>query len=308
MILVTGATGFVGKAVCSRLARSPTSWIGIGRDAMYRSADGNASMTHFAWRMNAIAELLSGGEPSAIIHLAGPALLSNPDQSNDHFRLLDDVLEACVQAGIAPRIVLASSAAVYGPQSTTRPVSEDDPVAPLGDYAEAKARAESLLNQAVSGIRARGTVCRLFNAVGPGQKAGILIDILDQVLPGRPNKPSTVSVRSASPRRDFVDVRDAAAWLVELATRVEAPPGIVNLCSGKAVSVGELVAMVSRLLGRKLVLSEREPDRTEDLIGDPKLLRGLLPGFDPIPLDQSIMDLVWLRNRHETMRRQEWAR
>jgi len=291
MILVTGATGFIGGAVCAGLSAAGRDFAGIGRSRMLRSAFGEATAGSFAWTRRNLAGLLSDLRPDAIIHLAGAAAPSAADRAEDHVAALEDVLGACREADCRPRLILGSSAAVYGTRTTPEFLGESAATRPQAPYGRAKLACEARLRHAMEAEGFPGTAMRIFNAIGPGQRSGLLVDILDQVdLREARGAPMRLTLRSLSSHRDFIDVRDVARCLVAAAASDDMP-GIINICSGRGVSVREVVEHVGAVLGRPVHVHVPRPDSDADYsIGRPGAwLDGLA---SPIPLERSIADAI----------------
>ncbi|MGH2893374.1 MAG: GDP-mannose 4,6-dehydratase, partial [Solirubrobacteraceae bacterium] len=122
-------------------------------------------------------------------------------------------------------------------------------------------------------------VLRPFNTYGPRQSARAIIPtIISQALAG-----DTLRLGSLHPRRDLTFVRDTAAGMIAAATAPGAVGQTIQLGTGEAVSVGEIVTLVGELVGKELrpVLDEArvrprnsevelllsEPTRAAELLG-----------------------------------------
>jgi GDP-4-dehydro-6-deoxy-D-mannose reductase len=87
---------------------------------------------------------------------------------------------------------------------------------------------------------------RAFNHCGPGQSAAYVVaDFASQIADAEADKRSVIRLRTGDlrPRRDFTDVRDIvrAYWLAsELA-----PPGIYNVCSGRATPITDILTLLA---------------------------------------------------------------
>lgn len=228
-VLVTGGTGFLGRHVVDLL-------LGQGRRVANLSRHVNTSVGSVIRSGDLtddvfVSEVLQDLQPPLILHLAGSLA---PD---DVRALVDDNILATIRLVAAaaaleapPRIVLASSSAVYRP--STRPIDESAEVSPVSLYGVTKLAQE----KAASLLSAPGAgglvVARLFNLVGPWQNADFVLgNVARQIAEAEVGGPPTVVVRNTSTSRDFVDVRDAALALVLLG---EAPgvEGTFNVASG----------------------------------------------------------------------------
>jgi nucleoside-diphosphate-sugar epimerase len=106
----------------------------------------------------------------------------------------------------------------------------------------------------------------------------------------------TVRLGDLRPRRDYTDVRDVAAAFHTLIDHPDPRAGIVNVGSGRSVSVGELVEECERVLGHSVdVEAEEARLRTHDraeLVADPRLLQEVT-GWRPLrTLQETLADLL----------------
>jgi nucleoside-diphosphate-sugar epimerase len=171
------------------------------------------------------------------------------------------VLMAAHQAK-ARRVVMASSAAVYGESGGT--VSETDPVTPISPYAASKMAMEQagLLFSRAYGLPT--VSLRYFNVYGPRQRAdspyaAVIPIFIEQMLAGDP-----VTIHGdGQQRRDFVYVEDVVRANL-LAS--ELPPeqsGVFNVAGGRSVTVDQLAKTL-----RGLIPGVPEPVRGPSRLGD----------------------------------------
>lgn len=185
-ILVTGASGFIGAALCRRLVQAGHRVIGTTRRPFGRLPDG----VRRAWvpRVGAgtdWAPHLDGVD--AIVHLAAPAHITRrlPAATAESFRhTIIDGTESLARAAAArgARLVFVSTAKVHGERTTDRAFAEEDPFLPGDLYAEAKAEAERRL-RALGGLDC--VVLRPPLVYGPEAKGNLrsLIRLCDSPLP-----------------------------------------------------------------------------------------------------------------------------
>jgi GDP-4-dehydro-6-deoxy-D-mannose reductase len=243
--LVTGAAGFIGRALTRALEEAGHEVIALDR----RAGDVTEPAT---WARRAGAD--------HVFHLAARSYV--PDSWRDPAGFLHTnatgtarALDYCGAHGA--HLVLAS-AYVYGvPQRL--PIHEDDPVAPNNPYAESKVAAERscAAHAATTGLPV--TVVRPFNVFGPGQRAEFLIPtIIDQVRTGR-----DIRVKDLAPRRDYVFLDDLVTALIRT---IDKPTGyrVFNIGSGVSHSVREVIDTIQSAAGTHLpVVSEGEPRANE---------------------------------------------
>lgn len=181
-VLLTGATGYIGRHLIPVLQEAGYDVIGTGRQT---SAPAGSNIEWVSW------DMIAGGPPSplpavdALIHLA-QANGRFPDAALDvHAVAATATLHLLEHARLcgASRFVLASTGNVYG-FTDHRPFTEEDPHRPAGLYAAAKCYAENLVESYQSFF---GTaILRLFGPYGPGQTGRLIPDIIARVRESRP--------------------------------------------------------------------------------------------------------------------------
>jgi GDP-4-dehydro-6-deoxy-D-mannose reductase len=288
-ILVTGATGFVGRRLVDRLAAAGHA---VGAVAIDQH-ELPAAAARFAVDIRdaaAIAGACDRFSPDRIVHLAA---LSHVGESwrriPDYFAINVLGVEHVVASARGCPMIFMSSAEVYGlVPDEAQPIPESRQVAPRTPYALTKAAAERLA------LAAGATVVRSFNLIGPGQAPSFALpSFAAQLAAIETGAEPVLSVGNLSARRDFVHIDDAVTALVRLA---EAPqPGeIYNLASGEDHSIAELLARLVALSGLE-VRCEEDPEKLRPvdvprLCGDASHLRAL--GWAPERgVDAALRDL-----------------
>jgi nucleoside-diphosphate-sugar epimerase len=212
-----------------------------------------------------VRELLAAAD--AVVHLAGRAGVRDRTTGVALARHRDNVLATRrVLAAATGPVLAASSSSVYGGSRSGRACREHDALRPAGGYARSKAAAEA----ACAAARDDGAavcVLRPFTVVGPGQRPDMALDRwIRAALERRPIEVFGSRHRS----RDVTDVRAvvaAIAQLVDHATRGGALPDVVNLGTGQARTLDELLEAVQRAVDRPLDIrvtspADDDPDHT----------------------------------------------
>lgn len=286
-VLITGVSGFVGRHVARRLlaegeAVSATFW----EDDP--SLPGVELFEADILDGAALARVVERSRPEAVIHLAGLSHVGDSwGRMGEYFRVNVLGTENVLRAARGARVVLASSAEVYGAvPEAEQPIGEERPIAPASPYALSKAAAERLA-LALGGGDA--VVVRSFNLIGAGQaRRFALPSFASQLAAIRAGRGEPViHVGNLSARRDFVHVEAAAEAFALLARRGEGGTAY-NLASGRALSMAEALDRLIRISGVEArVRPDPERMRPVDqplLLGDPGRLEALgwkaEPGFD----------------------------
>jgi nucleoside-diphosphate-sugar epimerase len=285
--LVTGANGFVGRAVIASL--DAENWNVVR--AVRRPVDGWSAETlilgQAPWNRDTFAAAIASARPDVIFHLAGMTLASaSADMYTTNVGLSADLLDAVAAATIRPAVVLIGSAAEYGTLTAEQlPAREDGPCQPVTDYGISKF-AQTLLGMARAGIGVDVLIARLFNPVGAGMPRHLaLASFAEQLRMGA----SELAVGDLDVARDFVDVTEAARQIVLLASDPGSFGRVTNVCSGIGTNLRMLVEDMIRLSGRPVRLAIQQnrlrPNDVRDFIGDTNRLRAA--GISPRAADFS---------------------
>jgi UDP-glucose 4-epimerase len=305
-VLVTGAAGFIGSHTVDQLLAADHEVWGVdnfrtGRRENLALAFPNPRF-HFAELDVAVEPDFVGFvgkiKPDAIIHLAAlvsvPESIANPALNERlNFQATRIVAEAA-RLHKVPRIVFASSAAVYGdPQ--TYPIAEDTVKNPLSPYGSAKLASENLL---FDYARTHGIIIRCqryFNVYGPRQDprspySGVISIFLDHL---KRDAPPTI-FGDGEQTRDFISVFDVACANVIAATKQKIASGAVNICTGEPVTINQMWLLLSQHY-----ISSMQPiykaSRSGDIrhsFGTPIFAQKTL-GFQPkLKLDDGLKSLI----------------
>jgi GDP-4-dehydro-6-deoxy-D-mannose reductase len=243
--------------------------------------------------------------PTAVFHLAALASVRRSWEAASetltaNLRMTLNLLEAVRAEAPAAAVVVVSSGEVYGPPERL-PVGEDAQLRPQNPYAVSKAACDLLAGQYADVFDMRIVRTRAFNHAGPGQSAEYVVGTLTrQVAEAEAAGADEVVLRTGNPdsSRDFTDVRDVVRAYRAAA---ELPAGVYNVCSGRATSVRELVALVSRV-STLPVRHEVDPERVRphdppELRGSAERLRAACGWKPELPLELTVADALeaWRR-------------
>ncbi len=253
MIIVTGANGFVGRALCAHFLRIGRPFRAIvRRHAPGTELDSNHhAVEDLATTPDAeLDELFAGA--AAIVHLAGRAHVADdgaPDSEELYHRAnvvaTEKLAQSAARVGVA-RFIFASTAKVNGEASTTgRPFDPDDPPSPQGAYARSKYETERVLLAACAGTATAPIVLRLPLVYGPGVKANFLT-LMDEVASGR-----ALPLGAVRNRRSLLFVGNLVEAIDAALVASPAPAGVHFIADAQPVSVPDLVRAIAAALGVK---------------------------------------------------------
>ena len=222
-----------------------------------------------------VKEAIADIKPDIIINVGG---ISSPT-SEDIFNLYQVnafghlyVLQAASVLERKPRIILASSAQLYGPGVVAKAV-EQAALNPVSHYGLSKMLAEKYCELFADGVQT--VVARIYNAIGRGQSPNFL---LPKVVAAFKRRAPLLEIGSLNVERDYVDTRDLSAmWrLVALA---DESPTIVNFSNGETASLQQIILRLEAITGHHLeILSNNANFRKNDIsyqCGDNSVIRNL---------------------------------
>ncbi len=251
-VLVTGATGFVGRHLVAELA-------GAGHQilAVARSSD---RLSDMPWRNSAsfLACDIHGPDfeaafafaPDVLVHLAWPGLPNYRQAFHFETNLPADFrfLKRAAEYGTG-RILVTGTGAEFGLQSGA--LAEDAITDPSNAYGIAKDSLRRFLQHLQLSQPFILQWVRLFHMYGPGQNPGSLLAQLDMAI----NKGArSFDMSGGEQLRDYLPVQEVARRISLLVSRPEIQ-GVINCCSGTPISVRQLVEKRIAELGAKLELN-----------------------------------------------------
>lgn len=253
---VVGATGFIGSRLVERLSAAghPLALYNRDRPPIH------GGWAHAGLRDARIVYFLAAGLNPVL------AARSPQDVVAEH-TLLASVLEALArEPKNRPLVVLASSGgAVYAPDHPA-PYRESTPTGPISAYGHAKLRLEQLLLSYSGWVDP--LILRLSNVYGPGQRTARGYGVLPHWLTAAARDEPILLFGDPGVARDYVHVDDVARFLLTVhgfaaAGLAEQLPHIMNVGSGVATSLADLLELVRDVVGRDLDV-RREKGRPFD--------------------------------------------
>jgi nucleoside-diphosphate-sugar epimerase len=296
-VLLTGASGFVGRAALVALQQRGAEVIAVSRTRP-EVADTKFEWPKFAWQSvdlldhAATANIVTATRPDAILHLAWTVehgkFWTTPSNL-DWVAATLNLARAAATAGVA-RFIGTGTCYEYDWPATSNCKERHTPLKPALLYGTSKDATRRILEEFGQAHGLSVAWARLFFLYGPGEGAGRLVpSVASALAAGQPAKCS-----SGTGLRDFMDVRDVGAGLAALA--LSNVTGPVNVASGQAISIADIARTLGRLAGRpELVHIGALPDRPGEpprIVADITRLRDDV-GFVPsLSLDQGLAEAL----------------
>ncbi|MFH1587734.1 MAG: NAD-dependent epimerase/dehydratase family protein [Candidatus Diapherotrites archaeon] len=286
-VLVTGGAGFIGSHLCDALKKEGHAvfaldnlFLGkkenIGKGIEFINAD--------ATDLKKMERIIEEKEIETVFDLATiplPASLEKPEWCFDEIMKISLVLCELARKDEFNLLIHYSSSEAFG-TALGNAMNESHALKPHTVYASAKAAQDLLIESYHKTYGIEYLIVRPFNNYGPrqneGNYAGIIPITIKRILQGK--KP--VIFGSGSQTRDFLYAGDTAEGTVKLFNEPKARNISVNLCSGKEISVKEVIDAICREMhygGGIDFLPERAGDVKRHL-GDCSLAEKLV-GFKP---------------------------
>lgn len=290
--LITGISGFVGKHLQDELIR--VGWQVFGFDI--RPAGENVFVGDLSDRA-ALSRAVIDCSPDAVFHLAGIIKSADPQAyyTSNLFGTLN-LLNAVAQMEKLPKLILASSSAVYGLTKSARPITERSPLRSVTEYAVSKVAQEAVALRYHYAFGFPVIIVRMFNLLGPGQSPDLACSAFArQIALAEISDQTEIVTGNLDAKRDFVDVRDAARAFVLLAKEGESGQAY-NVCSGRAVAVqkclSEMLSQSKKQLSARIDSARVQKNDAPVQVGSYKKLYKIT-GWNPrVSLKQSLSDLL----------------
>jgi UDP-glucose 4-epimerase len=299
-VLVTGGAGFVGAALVEQLvAAGPVRVLddlSTGRADSVAGTCGVELAVGSVLDEVAVASALDGVD--VVFHLASRGVrhsIHEPCETHDvNATGTLTLLEAGRRAGIR-RFVYVSSSEVYGSAQTV-PMNELHPTLPNTVYGGSKLAGEAYARVYHRTYGLPTVTVRLFNTYGPrSHYEGDSGEVIPKFLVRARNGLPPIVFGDGVQTRDFTFVTDIARGIVVAAETDEAIGEVINLGSGKEISITELASRILRLTGHSdldLKYAEPRPGDVHRLFADATKARRLLRWAPSVGLGEGLQRLV----------------
>jgi UDP-glucose 4-epimerase len=285
-VLVTGATGYIGRAVVEQLqvnGHEPRILTHVSEVGGVEAVRGDL--------LDAASVTRAAAGTDAVVHLAALGQIRESFEQPLRYYEVNVGGTLNILKALPRRLVFVSTASVYGTPSE-QPITEDCPRRPANPYAASKAAAEDAVAWTALAGRIGAATLRLFNAAGGGDRdESRLITRAVAVAAGRLESMTVFGDGSAI--RDFVHVDDIARAAVLALEHCEVGRHDVFNVGATPASVRDVLESVARVTGREVPITREpaHPGEVREIRADTTRIRTAL-GWDPrdSALDQLVLD------------------
>jgi dTDP-glucose 4,6-dehydratase len=272
-VLVTGAGGFIGSHLAERLVgagatvRAMTHYNALGTNGWLDYSSLRQDLEIFRGDIcdrDSVREAMKGQE--IVFHLAAVIAIPYSYHAPGSYVQTNivgtlNVLQSAKEGNIS-RVILTSTSEVYGTAQYV-PIDERHPLQAQSPYAASKIAADKLGESFHLSFALPVVTIRPFNTFGPRQSdRAVIPSIITQCLAGE-----TVRLGNVHPTRDFNFVANTVEGFCLAATATDASGRVLNLGSGREISICELARLIGRLLGREVRIESESlrlrPEKSE---------------------------------------------
>ena len=281
--LITGITGFAGSHLAEYLLANGHEVSGTRRvrspmDNVSAIADKLTLIDCELSDASAVRDAVKAAQPDLIFHLAAQSFVL-ASWAYPGFTLFNNIgaqlniFEAVRELELDARILVACSSEEYGrAEEKDLPLTEDSPLRPLSPYGVSKVGQDMLAYQYHASYGMAIVRTRAFNHTGPRRGEAFATSTfakqIAEIELGK--REPVVHVGNLSAQRDFTDVRDVVRAYFLACTQGE-PGEVYNICSGKSVTIQEILDTLVELAQCEVSV-EIDPARMRP--SDVQLLKG----------------------------------
>lgn len=317
-VLVTGGAGFIGShlvdLLISREVRQLTVidnfFLGTTSNltgAFHRLPD--LRIVHLDVSDDcAVRDVFSKLEPVDVVFdlavIPLPTSLVRPQFCFDTNVRITSVLCELLREGCFQTLVHFSSSEAYG-SARVVPMGEDHPLDPLTPYAASKAASDHLVRTYAATFGVDALVVRPFNNYGPRQNDQQYAGVIPTLLKCAFGNDVFTIFGDGQQTRDYIYVTDTVRAALDLYECTQARGKVVNIGSGREISMIDLKKKIEQILGRHVPTEYREP-RPGDVRrhrADIKLLESLIEFEQQISIDEGLTRTVefYRQRSHKTL-------
>jgi len=312
-VLVTGGEGFVGSHLVEELVRKGAK---VTSFVLYNSQNKIANLDFVPKDILGQVKIFAGDivdygavknavkGQDVVFHLAALIAIPYSYLAPEAYVMTNvlgtlHVLQACREFGVQ-KVVHTSTSETYGTALYT-PIDERHPLQAQSPYSATKIGADKIAESFYCSFNLPVATIKPFNTYGPRQSARAVIPtVICQALAGK----KEIKLGALSPVRDMNYVKDSVAGYIQIAECDQAVGQVINIGSGRGITIGDLANKIIELAGSKArIISDQariRPEKSEvkQLICDYSKAKKLF-GYEPsFSLEQGLKESIEFVRQH----------
>ncbi len=302
-VLLTGATGFIGRHVAACLATDKCEVVSLQRSS--ENVSGVSETLALAdFKLGNLMTALNGRKFDWLIHLAGYGVRPWDRDAETMFSVNADMARRIIGLGSLLQVkacFVAGSGSEYDLSHSSQPVREDHPLETSKLYGASKAAGSISALATATNLKLPLAIGRIFGTYGPGEASHRLLPSLIVGL----QRGIRIPLTSGNQLRDNLYVEDVVSAIFSLLKFVEEHPSqvLVNIATGAPETVRHFAQLVAEEVGApKAMLGfgdlEMRPDETMCFSGSPERLMTLTGWHPKFDLRDGIHKSVGLLRTH----------
>lgn len=310
-VLVTGGAGFIGSHLCDEILKHNVKTL-VALDNLWLGKESNLDQAKKynefkfekvdATDYKEMERVIKEYDIDVVFHLAVIPLEASLDQPiwcfDQNIKMTQNILEIIRLSDKKIPLIAYSSSEVYG-TATYTPMDENHPLNSHTPYAASKAASDLLVYSYHETFGMEIVIVRPFNNYGPRQNEGAFAAVIPITMRKIMNGEKPVIFDDGQQTRDFIFVEETALWTVEIFKNENTRGKIINLASGKQITIERVVKSICKEMNY-----EGEIERRERRVGDVRALEGdmslakkLLNFESKIEFEEGIVSTVeWYKN------------
>jgi len=286
-VLVTGANGFIGKHLVSKLLKEKAQVSALIKAGSLDNVEVyKGNITDYGYVKSTVDKV----NPEIIYHLA-----ANLNKSSDETLEIINVnlngtlnlLKALKDKNYSS-FVFTSTAEVYGKNEV--PFKENMELNPISPYSLSKLLAECACRFFYENYKSPITILRGFIAYGPGQAGNMFIPSMISSL----HNEEKFDMTKGEQTRDFVYVDDFTEAIIKASLTKAAAGEIINICSGEEHTINEVSKIILDAIGKgKITYNQHYRDNEQwRYFGDNSKAKSLLGWYPKTSLREGLKNVL----------------
>jgi len=308
-VFVTGITGFAGSYLAENLVSSGKNEV----SGTYLSEESIASLTSIKDKVtlhkvdlqnySEVKRIIADEKPERVFHLAalpsaGDSFKNPSEFINNNITVQVNVLEAIREAKIEPRVLIVSSAEVYGAvNASDLPIDEATAIRPVNPYAVSKVAQDFMGLQYFLSYKLPTIRVRPFNHIGPRQSTSFVVAAFAKKIADieKGKMEPVLKVGNLSAKRDFTDVHDTMEAYVQALEKGTAGE-VYNIGRGQSTEIQEILDKLLSFSSSEIKVEVDEtllrPIDVPELICDNTKIKSATGWEAKVPLDQTLKETL----------------